>query len=317
MAISQNGYPVIDRSDSTYLTKIPKIIGRVRKDAGVAEIFEYFVLWFDQNIEDVDRGADDWGWNVRPIRGQTTGYSNHASGTAIDLNAMLHPRGKSKTFTAAQSAKIRKKLKELGGVIRWGGDYNPRISKLDEMHFEIDAPASKIEAVLKKLGKPVKEGDDVKPVVPTPSTPSPLVKENSKNTKQDNINITKLLNSQGYNAGTPDGRPDAQLRDAVKAYQKDQIYFPGMSIDGNWYEMTQAHFKWVKGLQAHLDEWAVVERNGLLAEDGNYKSLTGQRVEDVQRANPDLYKKAGGAVFDRIAGPIFCKMIGYKKHPSA
>ena len=316
MSTSQNGYPVIERSDSAYLTKVPKIIGKVRKDAGVAEIFEHFIIWFDLNIEDVDKGRDDWGWAYRPIRGQSTGFSNHASGTAIDLNAMIHPRGKRNTFSPAQVQKIHAKLKELNGVIRWGGDYNPAISKVDDMHFEIDASAAQVRAVLKKLGKPVQEEDHAKPA-PLPEKDSPLVKQNSRNSKKDNINIAKTLNALGYNAGKPDGRPDAQLRDAVKRYQAAQIYFPGMKVDGDWYAMTQAHFEWVKGLQAELDKWLAVQRAGLLAEDGDYKSLTGARVKVTQEDNPDLYRKAGGKVFDMIAGPIFCRMIGYRKHPSA
>lgn len=319
MAKSQNGWPVIDSGSSEYLVKIPFIIGKVRKDGGVAEIFTDLVNWLDKYVEDLDKGRDEWGYAYRPIRGQSSGYSNHASGTAIDVNAMLHPRGAINTFTPAQRAAIRKRLKDVyKGVIRWGGDYNLAIAKRDDMHFEIDASATRIEQVLKNLDKQ-SGGSVVKPpqVHPKPTQPVTEVKENSGNSKEDNINIAKTLNALGYDCGYPDGVPGPRLRAGVKDYQESQLYFPGMKADGNWGPMTQAHFDWVKGLQEELDKWLASQRVSLLAEDGDYRDLVGRCVMATQKANPQLYKKAGGRVYDRIAGPAFCKMIGYKKHPSA
>ena len=322
MAKSQNGYPVIESSNSKYLVNIPKIIGKVRSDCGVPEIFTDLIIWMDTHVEDLDKGADEWGYSYRPIRGQSTGFSNHASGTAIDLNAMQHPRGKVNTFSAAQQAAIRKRLKETyKGVIRWGGDYDLRLAKRDDMHFEIDAPAAEVLAVVKSLGDPSK-GSSVKPAPshPKPAKPAERVKENSQNSKSDNIAIAKLLNSLGYDAGYPDGVPGPRLRSGVKAFQAAQLYFPGMKADGNWGPMTQEHWEWVKELQAALDDWNASQRLGWLVEDGDYRKVTGQHVEAVQRANPDLYRKAnaGKSVkFDQVAGPVFCKMIGIRKHPSA
>jgi D-alanyl-D-alanine carboxypeptidase-like protein len=62
--------------------------------------------------------------------------SNHASGTAVDLNADRHPLGTSpsKTFNKDQIAEIHKILAETGHLVRWGGDYTGR---QDPMHFEI------------------------------------------------------------------------------------------------------------------------------------------------------------------------------------
>ncbi|WP_282946935.1 M15 family metallopeptidase [Cellulomonas endometrii] len=133
MATSQNGWPVIESGTDPRLVAIPKIAGRVRVGE-VAQIFTYLVTRFDAEVEDVDRGADEWGHAYRAIRGATT-YSNHASGTAIDLNATQHPLGAVGTFTTAQVAAIRRILADLGGVVRWGGDYSGR---KDEMHFEIN-----------------------------------------------------------------------------------------------------------------------------------------------------------------------------------
>src|SRR5699024_11367681 len=74
----------------------------------------------------------NWGYAERKIRGGAS-LSNHASGTAIDLNAPRHYLGARGTFTKKQVRAIRKILSDVGGVIRWGGDYRNR---KDEMHFE-------------------------------------------------------------------------------------------------------------------------------------------------------------------------------------
>ena len=52
------------------------------------------------------------------------------------------------TFTGAQVTAIRAILSEVGGVIKWGGDYN---SRKDEMHFEIDGTEAAVKAAAAKL----------------------------------------------------------------------------------------------------------------------------------------------------------------------
>ncbi len=88
-----------------------------------------------------------WGYAYREIEGSSS-LSNHASGTAIDLNAPRHPMGKAGTFTAAQVAAIRMILAFLEGVVRWGGDYSGR---KDEMHFEIHADADAVARIARKV----------------------------------------------------------------------------------------------------------------------------------------------------------------------
>ena len=47
---------------------------------------------FHREVERIDRGIrDDWGWAYRPVRGQQTGFSNHASATAIDWPKACNP----------------------------------------------------------------------------------------------------------------------------------------------------------------------------------------------------------------------------------
>lgn len=129
---SQNGWPANDYSLTTSIV-LPG--GKLRVRSGdVAVIMGHLALWFHENIEPLV-WPGNWGYAERPIRGSSTTLSNHASGTAIDLNAPEHPLGARGTFTDAQTALIRKKLSEMHSVIRWGGDY---VNRADEMHFEIN-----------------------------------------------------------------------------------------------------------------------------------------------------------------------------------
>jgi peptidoglycan hydrolase-like protein with peptidoglycan-binding domain len=139
MATSQNGFLANNRA----LVASQRIPGTqvnisVRTDAPGLLLLEVAAA-FDRLVEDVDnaRGAlDDWGYAERPIRGGGQ-LSNHASGTAIDLNATRHPLGTSPSanFSAAQVVQIRRIVAVTGGVVRWGGDYTGR---KDPMHFEIN-----------------------------------------------------------------------------------------------------------------------------------------------------------------------------------
>lgn len=151
MAQSQNGYRAND-IDRTKTWTIPGTTRQVRLHAGDAGwLLVHFAAWFHKNVESIDRGQlDDWGYAERPIRGSSTTLSNHASGTAIDLNAVRHPLGVRGTFTGRQVKAIRSQLREYDGVIRWGGDYQNRA---DEMHFEIVGDSDDVARVADRLQK--------------------------------------------------------------------------------------------------------------------------------------------------------------------
>lgn len=151
MALTVNGQKVIAAGDYSgpgpHLRKW-KIPGTDRhlvlRDGAMGFLLVHVAVWFDQEIERLDRRGqpwDEWGHAVRPVRGQTSGYSQHAGGVAEDLNATLHPRGVSihKTFTNKQIRKIRRRMKLYNGAIRWGGEW----SVPDGMHFEIAPVSSK------------------------------------------------------------------------------------------------------------------------------------------------------------------------------
>lgn len=159
-ATSENGYLVLFENRTTgSLPRLRKWIvpgtedetGKPRhlflRDGSVGFVLVWIALWFHEVIERLDLGIwDEWGWAVRPVRGQLTGYSNHASGSAEDLNATRHPRGVpiAKTFTPVQIRRIRRMLRiRTLGFVRWGGDYKTTV---DGMHFEI-APGAKLSTI--------------------------------------------------------------------------------------------------------------------------------------------------------------------------
>lgn len=144
MATSQNGWSV--RPDASDLTPLPWVSGRVHP--ATLPIFNYLCEQFAKRVEPI-RKDHSWGYAYRPVRGKSSGFSNHASGTAIDLNAPAHPLGARDTFSKPQRDAIKQILRELGGVVRWGGDYSGR---KDEMHFEIVGTRGEVGVVATRIG---------------------------------------------------------------------------------------------------------------------------------------------------------------------
>jgi hypothetical protein len=152
MAFSQNGWPALQSgTDKVHPWVIPGTKRTfVLRNGSAGFLLAHFILWFNEVVEKIGVGIwDDWGIAFRSVRGGTD-LSNHASGTAVDLNATLHVLGKSGTFTRRQAALIRVRLLFYRGCVRWGGDYQNR---KDEMHFEINRPLSRCEKRARKLMK--------------------------------------------------------------------------------------------------------------------------------------------------------------------
>lgn len=229
MARSQNGWTVVSSSGVDHL-QVPgsQVKIHVRKDdAGF--VLMYVASQFDQRVEDIDnaRGAlDDWGYARRPIRGGTV-YSNHASATAIDLNAVKHPLGAMGTFTRSQQLEIDKILTECDGVVRWGGHYSRR---KDEMHFEIVGSAAEVKRVAAKLRGKVNEEDEV------------TVKQGNNGPVVELIQKCLLNEAKvspgGHTKSNPlpqygaDGDYGAETEGAVKDYQRAAGLTPTGEVDG-------------------------------------------------------------------------------------
>ncbi|MFC4854212.1 M15 family metallopeptidase [Actinophytocola glycyrrhizae] len=147
---SQNGWPV----NTPLVTRdVPGTNVRLRVAEGPAgEVLIHVASQVSARVENVSMDSeagerDDWGHAHRNVRGGEA-VSNHASGTAIDLNATRHPLGVRDTFTPEQQQEIRTILHEVDNVVRWGGDYRNRA---DDMHFEIIGSQEEVAAVAARL----------------------------------------------------------------------------------------------------------------------------------------------------------------------
>lgn len=145
MSVSANGWRANDRSViSTRNVPGTKVRLAVRKGAP-GDLLLAVAARFHREVESIEGTADDWGYAERNIRGSSTTLSNHASGTAIDVNATRHPMGTRATanFSAAQINRIKAICAATGGVVRWGGEW----SRPDGMHFELSPGVTEAQCV--------------------------------------------------------------------------------------------------------------------------------------------------------------------------
>lgn len=101
--------------------------------------FKAFVEYFNLCVEGLDEPGWEGGYAHRKISGSST-WSEHAAGTAIDMNASQHGRTASSGFTLRQRNAIEWFLTNTasGRVIEWGGTWKHP----DWMHFEIKSPTA-------------------------------------------------------------------------------------------------------------------------------------------------------------------------------
>ncbi|HWM07117.1 MAG TPA: M15 family metallopeptidase, partial [Actinophytocola sp.] len=148
--VSQNGWPV---NPARGMRTIPGTNTRVNvADGPAGDVLMHVLGQVHTRVEDVDMLSDqgerdDWGWAERNVRGSND-ISNHASATAVDINATRHALGAVGTFNQTQVQEIHRILGEVDNVVRWGGDYTGR---RDEMHFEIIGTVDEVNAVAERL----------------------------------------------------------------------------------------------------------------------------------------------------------------------
>jgi len=155
---SQNGWPANNRSLVASFT-IPGSTRKIALRIGDCSVVLLDILaWIHAHVRKLDTGQlDDWGYAERTIRGSPTDLSNHASGTAADVDALLHPLGVKGTWLPAERDAIHGRLGLYEGVVRWGLDYDDvarggvRGSRVDEMHFELNAGSDAVARVARKL----------------------------------------------------------------------------------------------------------------------------------------------------------------------
>ena len=153
MAQSQNGWPVVSRSECDEGpfegVKFPN--GILAGD--VAYVMRWHLRRYRETVEPIVSGTC-WGWNAKRISGSDD-WSNHASGTAWDINATQHPMGPPvRTNMSQREIDACHALEaESAHVIRWGGDF----SRPDPMHWEIRGSRAQVAA----LARTIREGEDM------------------------------------------------------------------------------------------------------------------------------------------------------------
>ena len=134
---SYNGWP-IGTPGSTISVERYQIPGTAFvlpvRSGNVATVLMYVAGRFNREVEPLLDGQL-FGYDYRRNVNNPSVWSNHASGTAIDLNADLHPNTVTNSFTAPKVAAIHRILADCSGVMFWGGDYTHTV---DAMHFEIN-----------------------------------------------------------------------------------------------------------------------------------------------------------------------------------
>lgn len=159
---SQNGWPAYSTTEH-YARFTAAEQGWWAANADVAVVFTEFIDRFVREVEPIDgKVLDDWSYANRLVRGSTSVVSNHGSATAIDLNALKHPRGVPDTFSPAEQRtmhRIRDAITDDAGrpVLRLGMDYRTTV---DDMHVEIDANATRVRQAANKIRKRNQEKDE-------------------------------------------------------------------------------------------------------------------------------------------------------------
>ena len=152
MARSQNGWPVLQSGSGQLHKWIVPGTDRyfMLREGSAGFLLCHLILWYHEKVHALnEKGSpwDEWAYAYRPVRGQSSGYSNHASGTAVDLNATKYPLGRV-VMADWRKTKIFARLRLYRGCIRWGGAY---MGRKDEMHFEINQSLGACEKVARKL----------------------------------------------------------------------------------------------------------------------------------------------------------------------
>jgi hypothetical protein len=183
MTRSQNGWPVASagQQDTAPIHGSVKVPNGVLK-GDVAVVLREVARRFHTTVEPLVAGTS-WGWYVKPIEGSST-VSNHASGTAVDLNADQHPMGVSAShnFSAAQIKACHAIVAAMDGVVRWGGDYTGRP---DPMHWEIVGTVAATKKLAAKITAEREDdmpltSNDGKTVWKTDTIPNPSFRSDAK-----------------------------------------------------------------------------------------------------------------------------------------
>ncbi|EWT05045.1 peptidoglycan-binding protein [Intrasporangium chromatireducens Q5-1] len=248
----------------------------------VHTILGYVARRFNSEVEALVSGWC-WGHNYRAISGSTT-LSNHASGTAIDVNAPRHPLGATGTFSSTQRTRIHAILAYCDGVVRWGGDYSGR---KDEMHFEINVRPGdpRLAALVTKIGGGGGGGSTT--VVWT------TVQRGASGFRV--VAIQHLLRHRGYSL-TVDGSFGPTTESKVIAFQTSRgLVGDGVVGPKTWSALVVTCERGAAGQAVVAIQKTLTHRGYSLAADGSFGPATESKVVAFQTSR--------GLVGDGIVGP--------------
>ncbi len=270
-ATSQNGWPA-GTSGQVPLSALG--VGAATFPAGVRTgdvytVLRHVAVQVNATVEAL-YSPGCWGHSYREISGSTS-LSNHASGTAIDVNAPDHPLGASGTFTSVQVSAIRAILTRCNGVVRWGGDYSGR---KDEMHFEINVGPG--DSRLSTLAASLGGGGGGTP----PPSSWPVVRRGNSGFRV--TDVQHLLRARGQSVSV-DGVFGAGTEAGVKAFQSSR----GLSADGivgtnTWTALVVTVRSGSSGDAVYAVQKSLTARGYSTTADGVFGSGTDAKVRSFQ-----------------------------------
>jgi hypothetical protein len=154
IGISLNGWVVPPPRLKTF--DIPGTTRRVTLDSDAGRLLVALAADYDATVRPIDKGTwDEGGYNLRKARNAPR-WSNHASGSAIDLNwseeGALNSAWGKRFFAQAKTRLAVAKIKaRYGKCVQWGGDWR---TLKDYMHWEIKPGTTRVQvrALADKLG---------------------------------------------------------------------------------------------------------------------------------------------------------------------
>lgn len=271
----------------------------------VATVLFYVAAQLHARVEPAGEGC--WGYNFRKNR-NANNLSCHGSATAFDWDAPKHPNGRKNTFTPAQVAEIRAILKEVDGVVAWGGDFT---GTKDEMHWEICGTPAQVAKVAQRLNgtyppplpkpKPKPRPKPAPAPVPAPApdyheVPLGGVVGLGARGAQVTRDQRDLLES-GFSIGS--GAPDGYAGPGTVAGIKSAQQACGITVDGEMGNQTRTALHSVPAWATH----STLKVQQRLNAYGNHLLCDGKSGPKTAAAIKDFQGKHGLSA-DGLVGPM-------------
>lgn len=229
---SYNGWSASPSSSTIGIEKyrIPGTSEYIWLRRSAAPILLYVMDQWNRTIEPIQgRILDEWGWNFRQTRGGGS-LSNHASGTAVDINATRYPRGRANmswTKILKVRALIRKVNRAAGKtLLKWGGEWSGAYK--DQMHVELaeGTNATDVQRAMRALSD--------KPNIWLDSVQKAMAATTPAGKGKFPVSLSRLQNrlvATGHLKGPyAKGYAGKKTRDAYRSFEKARGHEPKLTI---------------------------------------------------------------------------------------